>query len=58
MKGSKGDVAYYFGELKISLKRCYEAIKINDNEIVIDEANIRFTLENKEEVYFIYEYFY
>lgn len=58
MEGNKGDVTYYFNELKINLKRCYEEIIIKDNEITIDKANIKFMLENNNETYTINQYFY
>lgn len=58
MEGNKGDVTYYFNELKINLKRCYEEIIIKDNEITIAKANIKFMLENNNETYTINQYFY
>lgn len=58
MEGNKGDVTYYFNELKINLKRCYEEIIIKDNEITIDKANIKFMLEDNNETYTINQYFY
>ncbi len=58
MEGNKGDATYYFNELKINLKRCYEEIIIKDNKITIAKANIKFMFEDNNETYTINQYFY